>query len=261
MSLSAPPPNGHAPPRRDWTNDDYAFLNEQNGGPVEVAFFGPDRPTVLLDFSGIDNLILQRKIGNPLLRASTQVAELAAARARRQAREDAAALERAEEEGEDPDKDDDADEDDEGTPVAAPPPEETAVAEPATDGWEQSRRLADFHDEVGKAIWLFPPWQPLEDAVANGRRPGSVSVLSLTMAQRNRLVDVLYQGVDALTSFREQPVAAPAPLHVDGLREEPGGLPDPPRAEAPEVLVRPGRVDAGRRDRARAPRSTGPQPA
>jgi hypothetical protein len=248
-------PNGIASPRV-WTDDDYAFLNEQNGGPVEVPFFGPDRPHVILDFSGIDNLILQRKIGNPLLRASQEVAELAAARRLREARETADALARAEEEGDD-EPEDDEDEDGAATPA------ETALlpAEPALDGWEQSRRLASFHDEVGKAIWIFPPWQPLEDAVTNGRRRGAVSVLSLTMAQRNRLVDVLYQGVEALASFREEPVAAPDPLHGDGLREEPVGLPDPERAETPEVLVRPGGVDSGRRHPARAPRGGSDQPA
>jgi hypothetical protein len=78
---SLAPPNGTAAPRQ-WTDADFAFLNEQLGGPVEVPFFGPDHPMVLLDFSGIDSLILQHKIGNPLLEASSRVAELAQDRAR-----------------------------------------------------------------------------------------------------------------------------------------------------------------------------------
>jgi hypothetical protein len=248
MALDTPLVNGTAA-RRTWSDDDFAFLFEENGGPCWVPFFGPEHPEVLIDFAGIESLVLQRRVGNPLQEAASQVAELRQAVARRLS--EAAA--RVAAEGEEP-PDDEDDEATEAAEAAPDAPEARPSEEEEEDNWAFSRRLAKFHDEIGKAVWLSPPWQPLDDVIVNGQRPGTVSVFTLTMDRRNALVDILYRGVDALKPFRQQPVGASAPLHGGGLRgEEPGGVPDPPRTDAPEVLVRPEHLVASPGPPGRAP--------
>ena len=189
------------------TWDALAFegLRQARGGPQLVPLIA-GQPDVLIDVSGIADLMVRGRIGNPLLQAVL-------------ASQQQMATER-----------------ETGT---APEPGSDAF-------WDRHRQTLEWQDALLAAIVLDPPWCPMPDLPADGTRPpGRLCIYDLTPEERRMGADLVFTGVDGLETFRAErrgPVAGPDGRDVPPPAEHMVSV--DPLAPASGVLVRSRRVAA-----------------
>ena len=188
-----------------WDSRAFERLRVARGGPQSIPLIA-GMPDVLVDLSGLADLVVHGKLGNPLLQA---VLAAQAARAEEQAN---------------------------GT---APLPDSDAF-------WARHRQMMEWQDALLAAIVIDPPWCRMADLPTDGRRPDSqLCIYDLSPEERRRGADLAFVGVDGLETFRAErrgPDAGPDGGNVSPTAER---VADPDSPAPLAVLVRSGDVAPG----------------
>lgn len=183
-----------------WDATAFTALRAARGGPQLVPLVA-GQPDVLVDVSGIADLMARGRIGNPLLQAVLASQEQ----------------------------------------MVAEREAGTAPLAGSDAFWERHRKTLEWQDELLAAIVLDPPWCRMDALPADGTRPPhQLCIYDLTPEERRAGADLVFLGVDGLASFRAErrsPVVGPDGGDVPPTAEPLVSVDDASAASG--VLVRP----------------------
>lgn len=199
-----------------WNQSDLDALRKSRGrGGIQYVELIPGMPEIGIDLSGVDELLLCNKIGNPLLARAFDIYDKTEAEKRAQ-------LQKAVDDG---DEDAQTELDAMDAEAAAKKTDLSPVVPYEVKFWEDARQKTLWQDDILASIIIDPPWCRMDDLPPGGTPEGKLCIFDLTPEQRRLACDMAFSGVSALESFRKQATKPIDPLHVQRIRKGSKRLP------------------------------------